>query len=153
MRLRNPGLGSAEVAQQLAVYLKQLANAHDLNEAVQAALLHIQGVTQRYAPGLSHCYEIIGLPRTNNDLERGFRALTHHEWHITDYAQTRARPMRYGAWLLLNAPPLSEAELRQRLIFISAEAYWEEGAWFRPSHPTASNMRLAPPPRQILHPD
>jgi hypothetical protein len=123
-----PGLGSAQIAQQLQDYLERLAAAEDLAAPARSFLQHIQGVTARYAPGLFHCYDIRGLPRTNNDLEGDFRALKRRERRITGCAQTRQRLMRHGAWLPLQACPLSETALHQRLAAVPAAAYWQERA-------------------------
>lgn len=123
-----PGPGSTQVAQQLQNYLDRLAADEDLGAPAQAFLHHIQGVTERYAPGLFHCYDVVGLPRTNNDLEGDFKALKRRERRITGCAQTRQRLMRHGAWLPLQACTLSEAELRQRLAAVSSRAYWQERA-------------------------
>ncbi|MBU1877879.1 MAG: hypothetical protein KJ734_02910 [Chloroflexi bacterium] len=123
-----PGPGSAQVAQQLQDYLDRLAAAEDLTAPAQSLLHHIQGVTARYAPGLFHCYDIQGLPRTNNELEGDFRALKRRERRITGCAQTRQRLMRHGAWLPLRACTLSEVELRQRLAAVPTAAYWQERA-------------------------
>ena len=43
------------------------------------ALDHFLKVTQSYAPGLFHCYDVAGLPRTNNDLEHVFGRLRYQE--------------------------------------------------------------------------
>lgn len=40
-------------------------------------------VTASYSPGLFHCYDIEGLPRTNNDLEQFFGAARHAERRAT----------------------------------------------------------------------
>ena len=40
---------------------------------LQGAVEHFLKVTQSYWPGLFHCYDVEGLPRTNNDLEQFFR--------------------------------------------------------------------------------
>jgi hypothetical protein len=40
-------------------------------------------VTNSFAPGLFHCYDVPGLPRTNNDLEQCFGAVRHHERRAT----------------------------------------------------------------------
>jgi hypothetical protein len=47
------------------------------------AIDHFLKVTQSYAPGLFHCYDIAGLPRTNNDLEQVFGGLRYHERRAT----------------------------------------------------------------------
>jgi hypothetical protein len=44
---------------------------------------HFLKVTRSYWPGLFHCYEIAGLPRTNNELEHVFGAHRYHERRTT----------------------------------------------------------------------
>lgn len=124
----DPGPGSTQVTQQLQDYLDRLAADEKLSAPAHAFLHHVQGVTERYAAGLFHCYDVIGLPRTNNDLESDFRALKRHERRITGCAQTRQRLLRHGAWLPLQACTLTEAELQQRLAAVPVQAYWQERA-------------------------
>ena len=40
-------------------------------------------VSRSYEPGLFHCYDVPGLPRTNNDLEQLFGSHRHHERRCT----------------------------------------------------------------------
>jgi hypothetical protein len=44
---------------------------------------HFRKVTKSYWPGLFHCYQRAGLPRTNNDLEQCFGSARHHERRAT----------------------------------------------------------------------
>jgi hypothetical protein len=44
---------------------------------------HLLKVTRSYAPGLFHCYDLAGLPRTNNDLEQLFGRWRHHQRRCT----------------------------------------------------------------------
>jgi hypothetical protein len=44
---------------------------------------HFLKVTRSYWPGLFHCYEIAGLPRTNNELEHVFGTHRYHERRAT----------------------------------------------------------------------
>ena len=44
---------------------------------------HFLKVTRSYAPGLFHCYDLTGLPRTNNDLEQLFGRWRHHQRRCT----------------------------------------------------------------------
>jgi hypothetical protein len=44
-----------------------------------AASDHFRKVTRSYWPGLFRCYEVEGLPRTNNDLEQFFGSYRYHE--------------------------------------------------------------------------
>src|SRR5690349_1666438 len=43
------------------------------------AVDHFLKVSRSYWPGLFHCYDTAGLPRTNNDLERAFGSHRYHE--------------------------------------------------------------------------
>ena len=44
---------------------------------------HFLKVTRSYWPGLFHCYDIQGLPKTNNDLEHIFGQWRHHQRRCT----------------------------------------------------------------------
>ena len=47
--------------------------------ALAEALDHFRKVTRSYWPGLFRCYDVDGLPRTNNDLEQFFGSYRDHE--------------------------------------------------------------------------
>lgn len=55
------------------------AKAGDLEPAID----HFLKVSRSYWPGLFHCYDVAGLPRTNNDLEHLFGANRYHERRAT----------------------------------------------------------------------
>jgi hypothetical protein len=42
-------------------------------------------VSRSYWPGLFHCYDMLEVPRTNNDLEQYFGAARHHERRATGH--------------------------------------------------------------------
>src|SRR5207302_8465697 len=44
-------------------------------------------VTSSYWPGLFHCYDVVDLPRTNNDLEHVFGSTRYHERRATGRKQ------------------------------------------------------------------
>ena len=46
---------------------------------LSGAFDHFRKVTRSYWPGLFRCYDIDGLPRTNNDLEQFFGSYRYHE--------------------------------------------------------------------------
>ncbi len=50
---------------------------------LRQGLEHFLKVTASYGPGLFHCYDVPGLPRTNNDLEQLFGSTRHHERRCT----------------------------------------------------------------------
>jgi len=79
--LRNPaGQPAAAVRQQLAELLGAMRQAAaGAGATVQAQLLRFAKVTKSYWPGLFVCYEVAGVPRTNNDLEHLFGSHRYHE--------------------------------------------------------------------------
>lgn len=50
---------------------------------LRPGLEHFLQVTGSYAPGLFHCYDVPGLPRTDNALEQLFGSTRHHERRCT----------------------------------------------------------------------
>jgi hypothetical protein len=71
----------AEVRRRLSCLLSGMrqAAARTEAEALRQPLRHFVGVTQRWRPGLFHCYQVADLPRTNNDLEHLFGSHRYHE--------------------------------------------------------------------------
>jgi hypothetical protein len=54
-----------------------------LGPQVAKALEHFVRTTRSFAPGLFHCYDVPGLPATNNDLEQCFGSVRYHERRTT----------------------------------------------------------------------
>src|SRR5215831_10674053 len=73
--------------------------------------LHLDKVSRSYWPGLFHCYDVPGLPRTNNALESRFRETRRRLLRTTgQQGLTQRMLQRQGAWELLPRPP-TEAQL------------------------------------------
>jgi hypothetical protein len=64
---------------------------------------HFLKVTRSYWPGLFHCYEIAGLPRTNNELEHVFGAHRYHERRTTGRKTTSPALVVRGSVRVLAA--------------------------------------------------
>lgn len=95
-----------QVAQQLRVYLDDLLDLPDLSPRLDALRHHLNKVSASYWPGLFHCYDVDGLPRTNNGLESHFRDTQRRLLRTTGQkGQTRRALQRTGAWELLPRPP------------------------------------------------
>jgi hypothetical protein len=83
--LDNPGgLTGEQVKKRLRVLLGRMraeaGRAQQRGEVELATgLRHFVKVSRSYAPGLFHCYDVAGLPRTNNDLEHLFGSHRYHE--------------------------------------------------------------------------
>jgi hypothetical protein len=58
---------------------KQSASLGDLSTAID----HFVEITENFAAGLFHCYDVPDLPRTNNDLEHCFGIARAHERRAT----------------------------------------------------------------------
>ncbi len=87
-------------------------------EPIRAWASHFLKITRSYWPGLFHCYDVAGLPRTDNDLEHLFGRLRHRERRIT--GRKVATPglivrgsVRVFAALLTWLQPPSPAQLGQ----------------------------------------
>lgn len=51
--------------------------------ALSHAIEHFCHITENFAAGLFHCYDVPDLPRTNNDLEQCFGSVRYHERRAT----------------------------------------------------------------------
>jgi hypothetical protein len=103
------------VAHQLRGYLDTVRDRPDLSPSLSRFGAHLDQVSRSYWPGLFHCYDVPGLPRTNNELESGFRDTTHRLLRTTGQKGLTQRTLqRQGAWELLPSPA-TEAHLCEAL--------------------------------------
>ena len=102
---------AAHVAGQLRGYLDTVLRLPDVTPPLYAFGLHLDKVSRSYWPGLFHCYDMPGLPRTNNELESCFRDTRRRLLRTTGQQGLTQRTLqRQGAWELLPRPP-TEAQL------------------------------------------
>ena len=66
-------LSAAHIAGQLRGYLATMRQWPKGTPIFYAFGRHLDKVSRSYWPGLFHCYDMPGLPRTNNELESHFR--------------------------------------------------------------------------------
>ena len=108
-----PPRSATQVQQALFTYLEQIKIISKSNSDLQPFLRAIQKTTMSYAPGLFHCYDMSGLPRTNNARESDFRELNRRLLRTTGQkGLTRRIIQRSGAWELLHRP----ASLRDTIL-------------------------------------
>jgi hypothetical protein len=73
----------AQVREHYLAHVAQMqerkADVGPLSEAIE----HFCHITNNFAVGLFHCYDVEGLPRTNNDLEQCFGVARVHERRAT----------------------------------------------------------------------
>ena len=104
-------LSAAQVAGQLRGYLDTVVRWPDVTPTLSAFSRHLDKVSRSYWPGLFHCYDVPGLPRTNNALESHFRETRRRLLRITGQKGLTQRTLqRQGAWELLPRPS-TEAQL------------------------------------------
>jgi hypothetical protein len=94
-----------QVAGQLRGYLDVIRCQKEVSPTLYDFGLHLDKVSRSYWPGLFHCYEVPGLPRTNNEIESHFRDTGRQMLRITGQKGLTGRTLqRQGAWELLPRP-------------------------------------------------
>jgi len=72
-------LTGSEVRQRMEELLAEIRRDQATVGTLQPAVAHFLKVSASYWPGLFHCYDIPGLPRTNNALEQLFGSARYHQ--------------------------------------------------------------------------
>ncbi len=85
--------------------------------SLSKAIDHFRKITESFAPGLFHCYDVPDLPATNNALEQCFGSARYHERRATGRrgaipGVVVRGPVRLLATLATQLHPLSIGELR-----------------------------------------
>ncbi len=76
-------LTAKQVRKQFCSLLGAMTRWQSKVGTLKASIVHFLKVTRSYWSGLFHCYEVEGLPRTNNDLEHLFGKWRHHQRRCT----------------------------------------------------------------------
>jgi hypothetical protein len=71
-------LTGAEVRRRMDGLLAEMRDEQATVGTLQPAVAHFLKVSASYWPGLFHCYDVDGLPRTNNILEHFFGSVRYH---------------------------------------------------------------------------
>lgn len=100
-----PARSGAQVQRELVAYLKDIDQESQDSPRLCRFYKKIRKTTLNYTPGLFHCYDIPGLPRTNNDRESEFRDLNRRLLSTTGQRGLVKRIIqREGAWELIPRP-------------------------------------------------
>jgi hypothetical protein len=119
-------LSAADIAGQLRCYLDTVQRQPALPPALETFGRHLDKVSRSYWPGLFHCYDVPGLPRTNNALESHFRDTSRRLLRTTGQKGLTQRMLqRQGAWELLPHPS-TEAQVLDAVCQIPPEALAQE---------------------------
>lgn len=103
------------VARQLRSYLDIVLRFPTMTPTLKRVGRHLDKVSRSYWSGLFHCYEVPGLPRTNNELESRFRDTARRLLRTTGQKGLTQRSLqRLGAWELLPKPE-PETQVREAM--------------------------------------
>ena len=99
-------MSAAHVAGPLRRYLDTVLRWPHGTPTVYAFGRHLDTVSRRSWPGLFHCSDVPGLPRTNNEIASRFRDTGRRLLRTTGQKGLTQRTLqRQGAWELLPRPP------------------------------------------------
>ena len=117
---------SASVTQAVNHYLLDLitCNTHDTDD--QRVADHINQIFRSFWWGLFTCYDVKGLPRTNNELERFIRQIRMGYRRVSGKKNVHDFIIRYGAYAALIDPTESLEELLARLDEVDQEEFLKE---------------------------
>jgi hypothetical protein len=125
-------LTTAQVAQRFDRWssdLKQLAQNGPLNADEQRCLEHFLDVTQSQRPQLLHCYDVKGLPRTNNAMEGYIRSLKTRYRRVSGRKNWNSYVLRYGRSVAnsdaMAQERINDQQAEQRLGSIRRE-HWRQ---------------------------
>jgi Transposase, Mutator family len=117
---------AAHVAGQLRGYLDTVRRWPKVTPTLYAFGRHLDTVSRSYGRGLFHCYDVPGLPRTNNEIESHFRDTSRRLLRTTGQKGLTQRTLqRQGAWELLQRPP-TEAQVLEAVCQTSLEELAQE---------------------------
>jgi hypothetical protein len=113
------------VQAELDAYLQRLQARTDLSTPLIAFRTHLLALTERYAPGLFRCYQIPGLPRTNNSLESLFGTVRRRTLCTVGPYRAQQWLHEQGAWLLFDTI-LNEYQQLDQLRRVSVDDFRQE---------------------------
>ena len=123
---RDPPKNSTSVRQAVDHYLVDLTtrNTHDADDQLVAD--HINQIFRSFWWGLFTCYDVEGLPRTNNELERFIRQIKMGHRRVSGRKNVHDFILRYGAYAALVDPSESLDELLARMDDVDQEEFLKE---------------------------
>jgi hypothetical protein len=120
------GIDGGAGRQRLGGLLGAMARHRAKVGGLAPAVDHFLKVSRSYWPGLFHCYEVEGLPRTNNALEQLFGSYRHHERRVSGRkVASPALVLRGSARLLAAVATRQQAERTGDLIDADRESWAE----------------------------
>jgi hypothetical protein len=123
---RDPGKTSATVRQAVAAYLVDLTTHQATDPEDQVVAEHINRIFRSFWWGLFASYDVAGLPRTNNELERFIRQIKMSQRRVSGRKNVQDFIIRYGAYAALVDEAESLDELLLRLEQVDQAEFLKE---------------------------
>jgi len=123
---RDPPKTSASVTQAVDNYLVGLVTRNTLDLEDQRVAEQINQIFRNFWWGLFTCYDVEGLPRTNNELERFIRQIRMGNRRVSGRKNVHDFIIRYGAYAALIDPAESLEELLARMDEVDQEEFLKE---------------------------
>ncbi len=135
-----------EIREKVESCLEQIATKlanGEVSEWLHQPIEHLRVVLLRLGDGLYHCYDVPGLPRTDNALEQFYRRAKSGERRITGHRRSDNFVVRVGGFAVyaIAASGLSESELAQHLAGVPAAKWQSERAVLRANQERQAKMR------------
>lgn len=136
----------ASVRAGVEAYLDELATAvaqERLPDWLRAPVQHLVIVLRRLGDGLYHCYDVPGLPRTDNALEQFYRRVKAQQRRITGRKRADAVVVRVGGFAVYAAASSAstETDLLTQFADVPAAAWQQERAHLRATQLRQTKMR------------
>ncbi len=129
--------------EQALTALTARCQAGEIAPWLHAPVAHLVTVLRRLGDGLYHCYDVPGLPRTDNDMEQFYRRLKTEQRRITGRKRADAFVVRVGGFAVYAtaASTLPEATVRAQLSAVPAETWQQERLTLRANQDRQAKMR------------
>jgi hypothetical protein len=141
-----PSQPGSQVQQQVETVLATIETAvatSTIPDWLHGPMTHLTTVLRRLAPGLYQCYDVPGLPRTNNAMEQFYRRIKTSQRRITGHKRADAFVVRVGGFAVyaMQAATRSPAEVQQQLSAVPASAWHHHRAILRANQQRQTQMR------------
>jgi hypothetical protein len=120
------GIDAVAAPKRLGGLLGAMASHKDRVGPLAPAVDHFLRVSRSYWPGLFHCYEVEGLPRTNNALEQLFGSYRHHERRVSGRKAASPALVLRGSARIIAAVATRQKRERVKELSGADRARWAE---------------------------
>lgn len=141
-----PAPTGAQIRARVEAHLDHLAAtcaAGEVQPWLRPKVEHLVTVLRRLGPGLYHCYDVPGLPRTDNDLEQFYRQVKADQRRITGHTRVDAVVVRVGGFAVYATQAVRESAVRilHALAAVPADAWQHQRLILRANQERQAKMR------------